>query len=262
MPTPPIISSLSSPVLYLELRRSAPRGRGARRNSAVLEEKNSSSCSTAPARFLPSRYWLTAIFLRFPEPRAMATRSAPPIWHSSQPRSIVIAEIKAGDALDATFTLESGQAAAIMTGAPAPPGSDAVVMVEYTSRDARSGHDHERNCSRGQHRSYRGRGKTRRPAAVSGHASGSRRDCRRRIGGKIAPAGLFETARRRASHRRRAGRHRRTPGLHQIRNSNTYSLAAQIQAAGGEAVLLPIAPDEPERLRELIAEASRPTCSC
>jgi molybdopterin molybdotransferase len=42
--------------------------------------------------------------------------------------------------------------------------------------------------------------------------------------------------------------------LNQIRNSNTYSLAAQIQAAGGEPVLLPIAPDQPERLRELIAD--------
>jgi molybdopterin molybdotransferase len=40
----------------------------------------------------------------------------------------------------------------------------------------------------------------------------------------------------------------------QIRNSNTYSLAAQIQAAGGEAVMLPIAPDDPARLQELIAE--------
>jgi len=44
------------------------------------------------------------------------------------------------------------------------------------------------------------------------------------------------------------------PGPNQIRNSNSYSLAAQILAAGGEPVLLPIAPDEPERLRELLAE--------
>src|SRR5947209_10687044 len=44
------------------------------------------------------------------------------------------------------------------------------------------------------------------------------------------------------------------PGPNQIRNSNSYSLAAQIQAAGGEPVLLPIAPDEPARLRELIAD--------
>src|SRR5437764_10632294 len=35
------------------------------------------------------------------------------------------------------------------------------------------------------------------------------------------------------------------PGPNQIRNSNSFSLAAQIQAAGGEAIVLPIAPDEP-----------------
>ncbi len=40
----------------------------------------------------------------------------------------------------------------------------------------------------------------------------------------------------------------------QIRNSNSYSLAVQIQQAGGEPVLLPIAPDEPRRLRQLIEE--------
>jgi molybdopterin molybdotransferase len=45
------------------------------------------------------------------------------------------------------------------------------------------------------------------------------------------------------------------PGPNQIRNSNSYSLAAQIAQAGAEAVLLPIAPDEPARLRELLAEA-------
>jgi len=44
------------------------------------------------------------------------------------------------------------------------------------------------------------------------------------------------------------------PRPHQIRNSNSYSLAAQIQACGGEPVLLPIAPDEPVRLRELLQE--------
>jgi molybdopterin molybdotransferase len=42
------------------------------------------------------------------------------------------------------------------------------------------------------------------------------------------------------------------PGPTQIRNSNSYSLAVQIEQAGGEPVLLPIAPDEPKRLRELI----------
>ncbi len=44
------------------------------------------------------------------------------------------------------------------------------------------------------------------------------------------------------------------PGPNQIRNSNSYSLAAQIKQAGGEPVLLPIARDESLRLRELIAD--------
>jgi len=40
-----------------------------------------------------------------------------------------------------------------------------------------------------------------------------------------------------------------TPGPAQIRNSNSYSLAAQVQNAGGEAVRLAIAPDERGRCR-------------
>ena len=46
----------------------------------------------------------------------------------------------------------------------------------------------------------------------------------------------------------------RQPGPNQIRNSNSYSLAAQILNTGGEPVLLPIAPDETRRLKELIEE--------
>jgi molybdopterin molybdotransferase len=45
------------------------------------------------------------------------------------------------------------------------------------------------------------------------------------------------------------------PRSHQIRNSNSYSLAAQLLDAGAEPVLLPVAPDEPVRLRELLGEA-------
>jgi molybdopterin molybdotransferase len=44
------------------------------------------------------------------------------------------------------------------------------------------------------------------------------------------------------------------PAAQQIRNSNSYSLAAQVQRAGGEANPLPIAPDERKRLRELIEQ--------
>jgi molybdopterin molybdotransferase len=47
------------------------------------------------------------------------------------------------------------------------------------------------------------------------------------------------------------------PRQFQIRNSNSYSLAAQVTAAGGEPVILPIAPDETSRLRQLIEEGLR-----
>ncbi|HKV93328.1 MAG TPA: gephyrin-like molybdotransferase Glp [Candidatus Angelobacter sp.] len=44
------------------------------------------------------------------------------------------------------------------------------------------------------------------------------------------------------------------PGPSQIRNSNSYSLAALVAANGGEPVQLPIAPDEEGRLTELVQE--------
>jgi molybdopterin molybdotransferase len=45
-----------------------------------------------------------------------------------------------------------------------------------------------------------------------------------------------------------------TPGPTEIRNSNSYSLAVQIAHAGGEPILLSIAPDEPQALRRLVEE--------
>jgi molybdopterin molybdotransferase len=44
------------------------------------------------------------------------------------------------------------------------------------------------------------------------------------------------------------------PGPSQIRNSNSYSLAAEVAACGGEPVQLPIAPDEEGKLTELVQE--------
>ena len=44
------------------------------------------------------------------------------------------------------------------------------------------------------------------------------------------------------------------PGASQIRNSNSYSLAALVAECGGEPVQLPIARDEADKLTELIQE--------
>jgi len=164
----------------------------------------------------------------------------------------VVGEIKAG--ANTSIELESGQAAAIMTGAPAPPGADSVVMVEYTSRtgdrveimkavaagdnivptgsEARRG---ERLLSPGTRLDH---------AAIAVASSVGRshllvyskpRVAVLATGDEVVDIDV-------------------PPAPYQIRNSNSYSLAAQIQAAGGEPILLPIAPDEPERLRELVAD--------
>jgi molybdopterin molybdotransferase len=166
----------------------------------------------------------------------------------------VIAEIKAGATVDASLKVESGQAAAIMTGAPAPPGCDAVVMVEYTSRNgdqvtitkgiaagdnivpiAAEAKKGDRLLSPGVRLDH---------AAIAVVASVGR--SRLLIYSKPRVAVLATGDELVDIDVPLAPNH--------IRNSNTYSLAAQIQAAGGEPVLLPIAPDEPERLRELIAD--------
>src|SRR4051794_11401055 len=47
----------------------------------------------------------------------------------------VIGEVKAGAAPASIPSVASGETTAIMTGAPAPDGTDAVVMVEYTLLD-------------------------------------------------------------------------------------------------------------------------------
>ena len=166
----------------------------------------------------------------------------------------VVGEIKAGASPKDIPVLKAGQAASIMTGAPAPPGSDAVVMVEYTTRhgdqvqmtrsvaagdnivptgsEARRG---ERLLSPGLRLDY---------AAVAVAASTGRN---RLLVYRKPQVAILATGDEIVDIDV-------PPGANQIRNSNSYSLAAQVQAAGGEPVLLPIAPDQPARLRELIAD--------
>jgi molybdopterin molybdotransferase len=165
----------------------------------------------------------------------------------------VIGEIKAGP-IQLPSTLDRGEAYSIMTGAPVPPGADAVVMVEYTSQQADSV-EIKKAIAPGENivpqgaEAKRGsllldRGTRLNEADIALAASVGKSQlkvfARPRVavlttGDEIVPVDT-------------------EPGPTQIRNSNTYSLAAQIQQAGGEPVLLPIAPDEPKRLRQLIEE--------
>jgi molybdopterin molybdotransferase len=164
----------------------------------------------------------------------------------------VVGEIKAGAELNQLPALQPSQAAAIMTGAPAPSGADAVVMVEYSSRrgtqvEITRGVDAGSNivaigteAKRGQTLLVPGLDH----AAIAVAAAVGKMCVRVYAKPRIAILSTGDEIVDAAS----------CPGPSQIRNSNSYSLAAQIEEAGGEPVLLPIAPDEPNRLRELISE--------
>ena len=167
----------------------------------------------------------------------------------------LIGEIKAGESVEnIPKNLSNGQAVAIMTGAPVPVDADAVVMVEYTSQqDARV--EITRSVVAGENivpcgaEARQGsvlltRGMRLNDAAVALAASAgkSRLEVYQRPRVAILTTGDEIVG------------VDQVPGPTQIRNSNSYSLAVQIRNAGGEPVLLPIAPDEPRRLRDLMEE--------
>jgi len=167
----------------------------------------------------------------------------------------VIGEIKAGAMPeDLPAKLQCGQAVAIMTGAPAPSGADAIVMVEYTSRHGNRV-EITKTVAAGDN-------------IVPTGAEARRQDLLIDAGTLLDEAAIAVAASVGKSELRVYTRPRvavlstgdevvnvnRQPGPNQIRNSNSYSLAAQILNAGGEPVLLPIAPDEPRRLKELVEE--------
>jgi len=172
---------------------------------------------------------------------------------SSLPATLtVVGEIKAG--AEVLLQVGSGQAAAIMTGAPAPAGADAVVMVESTSRKG-DRVEISRGVAVGENIVPRG------AEAKQGERlldPGVRLDAAAiALASSVGKAHLLVYAKPRVAVLATGDEVVDvdvSPAPQQIRNSNSYSLAAQIRAAGGEPVLLPIAPDEPERLRELIGD--------
>jgi len=167
----------------------------------------------------------------------------------------VIGEIRAGASpKDLPPRLGKGQATAIMTGAPAPDGADAVIMVEHT-RQMNSAIESQRAVAPGDNIVPRGQearagdellrpGTWLTAAAVAVAASVGRTMVRVRRRPRVAVLSTGDEVVDIAA----------SPGPYQIRNSNSYSLAAQVENAGGVPVVLPIAPDEPKQLTHLIEE--------
>jgi molybdopterin molybdotransferase len=164
----------------------------------------------------------------------------------------LVGEVKAGD--ETTFSVGKGEAAAIMTGAAVPSGADAVVMVENTILDGKQVEIHQ-SIESGANIVPTGSeaqlGEVLLPVgipidhvAVSVAASVGKSSVQVFTKPRIAILSTGDEV---------VGIDVQ-PKQNQIRNSNSYSLAAQVGASGGEPVLLPVAPDETARLRQLIEQ--------
>ncbi len=167
----------------------------------------------------------------------------------------VIGSIRAGEA--SPFGISIGQAVEIMTGAPVPDGADCVVMVEHVQRN---GDDLSlspgRSIASGENIVPRG------AEARTGEVIVT-------PGTRISAAQIAAAAACGAAQLNVFAQPRvaivatgdelveldQQPLVHQIRNSNSYSLAAQIRAAGAEPVQLPIARDERGHLETVIRNA-------
>ena len=169
----------------------------------------------------------------------------------------IIGQLRAGEIWNGS-PLEAGQAIEIMTGAPVPSGADCVVMVEHVTL-------HE-NFLRFDPAHTIKAGENIVPAGAEAKSAAI-----------IVPAGI----RIAASHVAAAAACGyssvsvyarpqiailatgdelvpvdQTPLTHQIRNSNSYSLAAQITLADAQPVILPVAPDDPAEIEASIRRAA------
>ena len=173
--------------------------------------------------------------------------------HVAPARLHCVGTLKAGAAIEASgITVGSGEVVEIMTGAPVPVGADAVVMVEYTE-SLDSTVTVKRSVKAGEN-------------VVPAGAEAHRNDVMVKRGTRIQHPVVAVAA---AVGRPEVAVYRRPsvavlatgdelvdvnlpPGPNEIRNSNSYSLAAQVSAAGGEPVILPVARDEASDLAILL----------
>jgi molybdopterin molybdotransferase len=162
----------------------------------------------------------------------------------------VIGEVRAGEAF--AGVVQPGRAVEIMTGAPMPAGADAVVMVEHTLRDG-SRITTDRVLSSGENFN---------PAGVEARA-GDTVVARGALVGyaEIAMAATVGRATLRVYARPRVAILATgdelvdiadTPLPWQVRNSNSWSLAAQVLSCGAVPHVLPVARDNYEATRELV----------
>ena len=168
----------------------------------------------------------------------------------------VIGQLRAGEIWQGS-PLASGQAIEIMTGAPVPTGADCVAMIEHIVQT-------ELGICLEQTRSMQS-GDNIVPAGAEAKRGGVIVSVGTRIGVPQAAAAAacgyasVEVYRRPRVAILATGDElvdiEASPLPQQIRNSNSYSLAAQVQEAGAEPVILPIARDDIGHLEKRIRAA-------
>lgn len=161
-----------------------------------------------------------------------------------------VGEIKAGESFSGI--VGEGECAQIMTGAPLPMGADAVLMLEYA--EAKGNQVTVKRAVRAGENVVRQGSEARKGIALLEPGW--------RIGYvEISLLGQVGRAQVQVYRRPRVAilstgdevvDIAAQPGPVQIRNSNSFSLAAQIRLSGGEPLLLGNAPDTVEILREKI----------
>ena len=173
----------------------------------------------------------------------------------------IVGEVRAGERF--AGEVGPGQAVEIMTGAPVPAGADAVVMIEHTHRNngqvtiGRAAEPRQninpQGCEAAAHQVVLHRGKRLDYTDVAMLATfGHERIAvyqRPRVALIATGDEIVEV--------------NESPKEFQIRNSNIYSLAAQVERAGGVAVMLAVARDNPQHTRARSSwKACRPICCC
>ncbi len=164
-----------------------------------------------------------------------------------------VGEIRAGATTEqSAIKIAAGETAEIMTGAPVPTGADAVVMLEYVERDG---------AVAIVQRSVRA-GENVVPAGSEARKDATMVTRGTRVNHTVVAIAAAVGRPEVAAYRRPRVAILATgdelvdinlpPGPNEIRNSNSYSLAAQVYDAGGEPVILPVAPDSAEELALLL----------
>ena len=169
----------------------------------------------------------------------------------------LVGQLRAGEAWT-RGAIKPGEAVEIMTGAGVPPGANCVVMVEHvTATNGRLRLTTPRTLSAGENVV---------PVGAEARSGDVVVAAGRRLGAmEIAAAAACGAAEVEVWQRPRVAilatgdelvELGDTPRLQQIRNSNSYSLAAQVTAAGALPEVLAIVPDDKEATEHAIREAS------